>query len=260
MEKEEGVVDIYCSAFLEYCIQANNKEKQWLDKLFKNSRTKKKWRYYYDSELKGVVFSYYNKHDFVVTKKGVVANYLKDEVFQIILKYYPWSTKTNHSTSLLSREALTSIYSHLKDPNDMWSFMRVNKLFHRAGCLYSGYANKIEKLRLFRGLEKLPFEFMSDIRKRFFVLCFVSCQKDLETRMIEFIAKTGGGGLLEYCISLSGIPKQPNKSTIVVLLDTVYTMEIHASFLEKRYLLHKSSKSHSRFELIIRSIKSFLET
>jgi hypothetical protein len=65
--------------------------------------------------------------------------------------------------SILSRDVLVYIYSHLKDPNDMWSFMRVNKRFYRAGCLYSGYTNKIEKLRLFCGLEKLPFEFMSDI-------------------------------------------------------------------------------------------------
>jgi hypothetical protein len=210
--ESEGVVDIYCSAFLEYCIQANNEEKQWLDKLFKNTRTKKQWRYYYDSELKGVVFSYYNTHKFVVTKKGLVTNYLKDEVYQIILKYYPWSTKTDYSTSLLTREALTSIYSHLKDPNDMWSFMRVNKRFHRTGCLYSGYANKIEKLRLFCGLEKLFFEFVSDVRKRFFALCFVSCQKDLETRMIEFIAKTGGDELCKYLLShLSLRPSQEIK-------------------------------------------------
>jgi hypothetical protein len=253
----EGVVDIYCSAFFEFCIQANDEEKQWLDKLFKNNRTKKKWRYYYDSELKGVLCSYYNKHKFVVTKKGLVTNYLKDEIYQIILKYYPWSTKTDYSTSLLSREALTSIYSHLKDPNDMWSFMRVNKRFHRAGCLYSGYSNRIENLRLFCGLEKLPFEFMSDARKRFFALCFVSCQKDLEGRVIRCIEANGGGTLFQYCLYICGI----NMVAKASFLDgvSVRIFQTYGAY-SKHYILHSNDKSKSQFSKIKESIKKIVGT
>jgi hypothetical protein len=252
---EEGGVDIYCSAFLEFCIQANNEEKQWLDKLFKNNFTKKIWRYYYDSNVKGVVFRYYNKHKYVVTKKGVSATYLKDEVYQIILKYYPWATKTDHSTSLLTREALTSIYSHLKDPVDMWSFMRVNKRFHRAGCLYSGYANKIEKLRLFSCLEKLPFENMSDIRKRFFALCFVSCQKDLEARVIRYMESNGRGTpLLDYCLSfLCYVITRGGVS----FSDGVFVNEVHAYHTTKYYILHRD-KTRSQFSKIKEKIKSIV--
>ena len=256
--ESEGVADIYCSAFLDYCVQANNKEKQWLDKLFKNNRTKKKWRYYYDSELKGVVFSYYNKHKFVVTKKGVVTNYLKDEVYQIILKYYPWSTKTDYSTSLLTREALTSIYSHLKDPVDMWSFMRVNKLFHRAGCFYSGYENKIEKLRLFRGSEDtpLPFSFINDVRKRFFALCFVSCQKDLEARVIRCIEANRGGTLLMYCLRICGIIDSKVK---VYFLDGVFVRRFQTyGAYSKHYILNSNDKNKSQFSEIKESIKNIL--
>jgi hypothetical protein len=135
----------------------------------------------------------------------------------------------------------------------MWSFMRVNKRFHRAGCLYSGYANKIEKLRLFSGLENLPFEFMSDERKRFFALCVVSCQKDLEDRMIEFIESTGGGTLLLYCLSLCGylITREVGFS------DGVFVVHVHAYHTTKRYILHRD-KTKSQFYKIKQSIKSIL--
>jgi hypothetical protein len=158
--------------------------------------------------------------------------------------------------SLLSRDILICIYSHLKDPVDMWSFMRANKLFHRAGCLYTGYANKIEKLRVVCGLA-LPFYFINDVRKRFFALCFVSCQKDLEARIIRCIEANGGGMLLSYCLRICGISAGAEAN----FLDGVFVrrFETYGAY-SKHYILHSSDKNKSQFSKIKESIKKIIES
>jgi hypothetical protein len=164
------VVDFHCNAFVEFCIQANKDEQKWLNKVFGNKRAKTRTEFKYDEK--------YDLIRFRVAKGDRtygVGRYKAGDVYSIICRY-PWTKRNDNSASLLTRDILTLIYDHLKNPVDMWAFMRVNKRFYQAGCFYAGYATKIEKLRLFAKVEKLPFESLS-LRRRFFALCFVSCKK-----------------------------------------------------------------------------------
>ena len=198
---QSRVVDFHCNAFVEFCIQANEEEKRWLNKVFGNKRAKTRTEFKYDEKYDLIRFRV-AKGDRTYCVDRYIKTYFKTvDVYPIICRY-PWTKRDDYSALLLTRDILTLIYDHLKNPVDMWAFMRVNKLFYQAGCFYAGYANKIEKLRVAARVEKLPFEFLS-LRRRFFALCFVSCKKPevLEKLIVKYFWAQDHLSL--YCFNLS---------------------------------------------------------
>jgi hypothetical protein len=120
------------------------------------------------------------------------------DVFKIISRY-PWTKRDDHSASLLTRDILVRIYSHLKDPDDMWSFMQVNRVFYRAGCFYSGYAEKIERLRVYG--DPFWYIFVSnrrdikaikrDVAEDIIDYCFRLCRLDFSLQALTYVLTSG---------------------------------------------------------------------
>lgn len=180
MISAKGAVDFRCSAFIDFVLQANAAERRWVQRLFGITRSR---IMVVDKELECIAIS--GQGVCKISREGVRGQ-MASTALRIICRY-PWILRSDDSASrLLTRDVLIHIYGQLHDPNDMWAFMRVNKLFHKAGCAYAGYAKKIERLKHSFQVQRLPFAHLSaDSRRHFFALCFVSCKKDLEKQLIE---------------------------------------------------------------------------
>lgn len=196
----EERVDFHCNAFVEYCIQANEEEKRWLNKVFGNKRAKTRTDFIYDQKFDIVRFRIaHGDKTYSVGRKRA------GDVYPIICRY-PWTKRDDHSASRLTRDVLVRIYSHLKDPDDMWSFMHTNRRFYQAGCFYTGYATKMDRLLACSGVDCLPFRYIQDERRRFFALCLVSDRKDVETILVRMIVRTNmNSNLFDYCFNMSGL-------------------------------------------------------
>lgn len=205
MQKEKRV-DFRCNSFIEFCIQANAEEISWLNRLFGHTDTEFHCKFLYDTNNSCIGFRLKGRYFYEVYRWGVCGGlcFESKQIYEII-QSYPWTLRSNHSASILTREALLCIYDCLKDPRDMWSFMQVNKRFHHVGTIYPGYRLKICKLMVPFFGTILPFGFIKDERKRFFALCFISCNKNLEKRLVEVIGKDYIHPLLRYCFNLSNL-------------------------------------------------------
>lgn len=200
MTTSKGVVNFYFNAFVEFCIQANDEEKRWLNKVFGNKRAKTRCEFVYEKKLDAVSFRMcHGDRRLKVFRNGFALGDI-DGRTKIIERYF-WTKRDDLSASRLTREVLVSIYSHLKDPDDMCAFMRVNRTFYSAGCFYSGYAEKIERLRVYGD----PFWNIVDQRKRFFALCFVSNRWDIEYLIGKAIKKDVAEDIIDYCFRLCGL-------------------------------------------------------
>lgn len=202
----ERRVDFHCNAFINFCLQANPEEISWLNRIFGNTRIKSLSKFRYDRSSQCIVFRFKNGDHYSVYRFEECRGTFSRERGEItrIIQSYPWTLRSDHSASILSRDALLCIYDRIKDPRDMWSFMQVNKAFHYAGSTYSGYTLKIERLKLGSCVEILPFDFIKDERRLFFALCFISCRPDLEKDMVKAIGKNfSSHPLFHYCFNLS---------------------------------------------------------
>jgi hypothetical protein len=124
---------------------------------------------------------------------------------------FPWSC--DDSIKLLPREVLSVIYTFLRDPADMWSFIQVSKTFYKAGELYPHYQAHIQKI-----LPSFMYPVWDDTfnaRQFFFAFCFVSCKtdKDLSAKWMAYMRTDGqgknidierGNSALYYVLWLSG--------------------------------------------------------
>jgi hypothetical protein len=190
MISAKGAVDFRCNAFIDFWLQADKDEMKWLKTLFGCIAPQQ----LFDKKIKCILIL--DGATCNVSRQGVSGAW-KQRVREIICSY-PWTLRSDQSASLLTRDVLIHIYGQLKDPNDMWAFMRVNKLFHKAGCAYAGYAEKMAKLKAFSGVEQLPFPcFATDDRRRFFAVCFVSCVQKLEQKLVASVIFDPI--LLRYC-------------------------------------------------------------
>lgn len=201
MTSTKSVVDFHCNAFVEFCIQANDEEKRWLNKVFGNKRAKTRCEFVYEKKSDTVSFRMcQGDRRLKVFRNGFVLGDIDGRTFRIIGRYL-WTKRDDLSVLRLTREVLVSIYSHLKDPDDMWAFMRVNRMFYSAGCFYSGYAEKITRLLVYGD----PFWYIFDQRKRFFTLCFVSDRRDIEYLIGKAIKRDIAEDIIDYCFKLCGL-------------------------------------------------------
>lgn len=197
----EERVDFHCNAFVEFCIQANEEEKRWLNKVFGNKRAKTRSYFIYEKMFDAVRFRIAHGDRMCYVNRRRAEKDLYD-----VISRYPWTQRDDHSASRLTRDVLVRIYSHLKDPDDMWSFMRTNRRFYQAGCFYTGYTTKIDRLFACSGVDHLPFRYIQDERRRFFALCFVSDRKDVETILVRMIIQSNlNSDLFDYCFNMSGL-------------------------------------------------------
>jgi hypothetical protein len=213
MISAKGAVDFHCSAFIDFWLQADKDEMKWLKTLFGCIAPQQ----LFDKKIKCILILDRTKCN--ITRQGV-SGVFQQRVLATI-RCYPWTLRSDDSASrLLTRDVLIHVYSQLKDPNDMWAFMRVNKLFHKAGCAYTGYAEKIERLKKYSGVKSLPFTHLStDRRRHFFALCFVSCKKNLEKQLIA--SATMNSDVFNYCHYLA----YPNDRMDTLYLFTQLTLD-----------------------------------
>lgn len=117
----------------------------------------------------------------------------------------PWMQKDDMSFSMLTRDALISILSHLHTANDLHPCLRVSKLFYSAATDRSLYDKKIQKLLTKAKLETPPFyDPLFKPHQYFFAMCFVSCKSDEDlVKKVLREMNTGNIVLIMYCINIT---------------------------------------------------------
>jgi F-box-like len=134
---------------------------------------------------------------------------------------YPWLKRDDFSFNVLTRDALVSIFSHLKDAWDLYHCLRVSRLFRNAASAPSLYGARLQRLMERCSLTELPFS--SDTQfaphQHYFAMLFFSCKTDreLEAKIMAHI-HAGNDALAWYIrnkVSGWGHSPLPLGSTIV---------------------------------------------
>lgn len=149
----------------------------------------------------------------------------------------PWMHKDDMSFSMLTRDALISILSHLDTAKDLHHCLHVSKLFYSAATDRSLYDKKIQQLLTKAKLENPPFyDPLFKPHQYFFAMCFFSCKsdRDLAKKLLRKM-NAGNIALLVYCINITSgyghkqLPDAPN----VILSET-------SRFIEE-FVLHETN-------------------
>lgn len=117
------------------------------------------------------------------------------------IERYPWIHRNDQCFSVLTREALTCIFSHLEDANDFRSVTLVSKLWYSAGTAPCLYEPRIKKLLEVAHMAKPPFEDpLFKPHQYFFALSFISVKTDEELfqKIFNHAVKTDNVGLIVY--------------------------------------------------------------
>lgn len=198
------------NAFLDYMNQASEEDRQWAKSVFRvDNRPSYRWEI--DQDGNGIrMINGLNQTLFTVIRDNPPHKNVAIDPFPLLR--YPWLLPGDDSVErVISRDVLIIIYGYVLDPKDQCSFMRVNKLFHKAGAAWGGYEERIEKLLVRGGLDKTVYPFRDasfhSLYQYFFALCFVSCKtdKELSDKFLKFMRTKQFDGWIVYCGTLMGI-------------------------------------------------------
>lgn len=196
------------NAFLDFIYQASDQDRQWVKGIFGlGDRPSCVWDLSYDgniARIKNGMGSVLFKVERDVPPNANIA------VDPFPLLRYPWILPGDNSvSSILTRDVLTVVYGYILNPQDQYSFMCVNKLFYRAGVLWSGYQERIEKLLVRGRLDKTIYPFNNQPtfispHQCYFALCFISCESDkkLSDKLLRAMRSGNFDHWIIYCGSI----------------------------------------------------------